>query len=243
MKLVKHEVSSLSGEVAREAIVSTFEEAVTLYHDCKHIYDALNEYKVAGGDELDLMDEVEPYKAFHLTSLAWFSSCKCSKNILVNKYLERVFCTISAFERNLSLAVDAAFCIQDDELDLLVKQSYDVVAGAIFFCLVEFDLFSNIDDEKTAEVDEIVVSYCQRRMASLSDLQKELIEASKQFHPKFDVFDANPEYEDEFQKIVGPAIVGIDESCLTTELVKQVILGEITVEELMLTIAGSTEEE
>lgn len=245
MKLEKHQVSSFAGNVSRDLIVDAFGEAMTLTRDCRRIYTSLNEFKEKNIDEFDLMDEIEAYASFDIASLSRYCGCMCSKKIIVNKYMERVLQLYSAAEENLRKALDVSFCISDEELDAVIAQLYGVIAGTGFFCLVEFDVFDLLQEDGSVcldSVDEILVSYSQTTMMPIPDLVEELLSLASEFKPRFDIFDSYPELEDEFQKIMGPNIIGVNDEYLTIELVQQVINGNMTPEELVLMMAAYDEE-
>lgn len=245
MKLVKHETSTLIVTFSRESTVAAFEEAISLYRNCKFVYETLVDFVVNNGDEFDLLDALEPYSSFDVSNLSKFRTFKCSKSGMVNKYLDRVFEELSAFKKNLDAAIDASFCISKEELDLLMKQAKQVTAGMIFFALVEFHMFDAVKDDDSVHaenLDEIIDTYCQKTRMDANTLISGIIEDSKIYKLRFDVFDSYPELEELFQKYMGPNILGVDESMLTIEMARQVVNGEITPEALVEMMASLARE-
>lgn len=228
MQLRKHEVAGALGAAEKDILKDTLSEAVALKKDCINIYRALKDFRENGGDEFDLLDNIEPCSTLNTTVLWRYCHCRFSVSDIVSKYLDRMFDVLSVFKSNLGKAIDAAFCIEDSELELLEGQAYKIASSCLFFLLVEFDVFSSIgDDSASTSIDETIVLYCQVYNKQPARFCAELFEESKEFHPKFDVFDGCPELEIEFQKVMGPLIVGIDEEDLTLDIVEGVIRGEI----------------
>ena len=244
MNLKKHYLSEFAGTVPREFVVNSFREAVDLMQDCRKVYQLLQKYEDGEFDEFDLTDEVGLYSSFYVSDLQMYCHCLCSTSVMVNKYMKRTMEQYVSFSENLNKAIKACFCINEDEIKVLLSQAYNVISGVSFFCMVEFNLFDSIPDTgDVVEMDEIAFSYCRLTNKDPNDFVRECHEFATSFRPKFDVFDSYPELELEFQKVMGPNIIGVNEEYLTLEMVKEVLSGVTSPEQLVATVARLEEEE
>ena len=242
--LNKHDVSILALCFERDSLISALTEAYQVVQNCKNIESTIKEYTEGSIDEFDVIDTIQDCSSFDLTDLEKFKTYRCSKKLIVNKYLVRVFSDVETLLKKLKRAEDASFCITDDEVKDIQDSIYKVISGMIFFILVEFDVFDCLNDNGDVvldSIDEIVVSYCQRYCKEPKDFLTELCNDSKVYTLKFDVFDSNPELELPFQQVMGPSIVGVDEEQLTLDIVKKVIAGDISPEDLVASMMSTSE--
>lgn len=233
----KHEVSSIAVGFPRTVLVGSFSEAVSIIKDCQEMEHALKNLKVGEADEFDVTDLLEDYFTLDRENLESFKRCNTSCKIEVNKYLNRVFTDLEVLRKRLDAAIKAMCCIDVEEIDSLLKSLYKVISGFLYFILIEFDIFdyvdANGDVNTTGDVDEIVMSYCNRENKKIDDLVSYLYSLSKDYVPKLDIFDSYPELEEQFQSVMGPNCACIDEKYLTLKMIKDVIDGITTPEDLI----------
>mgnify|MGYP004630129371 CR=1 FL=1 len=247
MKLAKHNVSSIAVGFPRDVLVSALSEAINLINDCKVMRETLQNLKDGKADEYDVADLLEDYSIFGTESLSVYRQCNTSDKIEVNKYLNRVFTDLEVLKKRLNSAIDVMCCIEKDEIESLMKSLYKVISGFLYFVLIEFNVFECLSENGTvkddAEVDEILASYCKRENTAVGKLVDQLYGLSKEFVPKLDIFDSYPELEEPFQSIMGPSSACLDEKFLTLDMIKQVIDGTLSPDDLAQTILAMEIEE
>lgn len=248
MNLVKHEVSTLLAVPSQDMMVDTFAEAFDCLNNAKSIYQITKQYLEMGEgawDSFDLWDDLEPFCTFFTENLEKYSRFMCSKSYMINKYTARVLSNEAGLVEAFEKATCASFCITDAELQIISNFAYKVASGMIFFLISEFNVFDMITDSGFSEdeVDEILALFTQRRVMQPVKLAEMLINDSKIYQLKFDIFDSFPEEEKKFLEIMGPDIVGVDETYLTMEMVASVIDGTLDPAELLSLMKGFVEEE
>lgn len=229
--LVKHEIRNMIATLGSDNLFMAFSEAVDLFHDSKEVYRVLLKLRSGEMDGMDAADEVEDFSALTVTNLNLFCMWRSSTNMLINRYLDRVFANLKVYSKNLSMASDCLFNILPEELDHLIQQTYNIVSGMVFFCVFEFDILDVLGD--SGDIDEVLHNYCARNCIEPKHLAEEFKAATEEFRLKFDVFDSFPELENPFMKIMGPSIVGVDDTLLTLDMVRDVLDGTLSPEGLV----------
>lgn len=227
----KHETLKDIGSVGVDRLLACLEEATRLAHDSEEVYKILTSFKEGELYEDDAVEELEVYTKFPSVNLGYFHSWKCSHYTTVNKYLDDVVERIKVAEKNLNIAIDLMLAIKPEELDSLIKQIYDLTSGLYYFIVKEFDLEDAVTGSE--DQDEIVNKYCSKKRYEYKDFATKMVVKSREFRLRVDLFDEFPQYEDAFYDAVGSDIISIDQSKLTLEMLKQLLYGEITVEELI----------
>lgn len=242
--LIKHEIFKDVHAVEMGTVSAALEEALTICKDVQYIRTKLIELQDGEIDEFELMDEITSYAVFDYSNLSVCKTCAVSVNQIVNKYLKQVLTGLSTFADNLSCATDCVFQIEEDELQTLISQAYNVISGMIFFVLVEFNIFS-LTGETTADydIDEVFDGYCRKNQLDPVTEADKLLTLSKEYKMKIDLFDSCPELEDQFYVVMGPNVIGIDFSLLTLDMVHSVIAGDVTPEQLVAEFLSLTESE
>lgn len=242
--LTKHEIFKDVHGVEIGTVSAALEEALTICGDAKYIREMLVQFQNGDIDEFELMDEITSYAVFDYNNLSVCKTCAASVNQVVNKYLKQVLANLGVFSENLSCATDCVFQIGDDELQTLIDQAYNVVSGMVFFVMVEFNVFSLIGATTSDyEIDEVFDGYCRKNQLDPIAEADKLLALSKEYKMRIDLFDSCPELEDQFYIIMGPNVIGIDFSMLTLDMVRDVLSGDITPEELVAQFQISVESE
>lgn len=233
--LIKHRINDVIRSLNIQDVSEMFAEALQLLRDAKVVYKELLDFKAGNVEDFEAADDLEPYTTVQYNSIAKFRTWKSSANALVNKYLEKMYPAIPVYEKNLIVAVDCAMQIQDSELDKLITQTYKVISGMGFLLVLEFELFEipTMNDGTELDIDEVFDAYCKRTTEDPYKLAASLVQVTEEFPIKLELFDANPEYEEAFYKIMGPDAAYIDESKLTIDMVYDVVSGNKTPEELI----------
>ena len=232
--LVKHEVQKDVGVVDSVTLCAVFQEAHTIVNDMVEAHKLLKSFCEDPYDEFELADDLEALSVFDYSNITKFKMWFASKSLVTNKYLGKTYHKMGILEKKLSAAVDCSCALNEDEFAALRDLTYDVASGMLFFIISEFDIFNlaNADKSTNYPVDEIVDVFCKKIGKDPVDLANELVGLSKEYRMKISLFDSFPEYEDEFYKVMGPALSEVDGDSLTVEQVLSVIRGEISPDDL-----------
>ena len=237
----KHETLKDVGTVSNDRLLSCLEEAIRLAHDAEQAYNILTEYKRGELYEDDAVEELEAYTKFTAINLGYFHAWKCSRYVVVNKYLNDVFDNIKVAEQNLNTSVDLMLSIKNEELEAVINQLYNLASSLYYFIVKEFDLEDlthGVEDQ-----DEIVNKYCAKKCMDYSDFVIKMLNKSKEFKLKVELFDEFPQYEDAFYDALGSDIIRIDQRKLTLEMLKKFFGKEISQEELIALCEKEYEDE
>lgn len=234
-RIVKHATSNLIRSLTTQELVAVFDETTTLLNNSVIIDKALADYQDGAIDGDELLDAFEDYgNAFRVEHLNTFSKAYCSSVDELNKYLEKTMTKVVTLEHGIRV-VKETYCEPDEEETKALRDTlYAVISGLSFFLYHEFALQMIIDSANAGalELDEIVFSYCGENNKDAEKVASTIAEYVKQYKMSLEIFDEYPEKEIEFEKIMGPYVVGVAEERLTLELVDKVLTGVITPEEL-----------
>lgn len=196
----------------------------------------------------DLLDNLDGVTKCSIGNLEDYSSaCASLKSDAVNKSIPLALQAYNRVFRKTGRIVEKCVAPSDDAI-VEIRESTKYLVGCMsYFCCYEFSLYGlpNADLATDPEIDCVFMDYCKEISADPQKLAEELCDISIVYRVSFGVFTDHPELENSFMEIVGPEINIIDEKALTLDMVKQVIAGDMDVEELMthVSLFRETEED
>lgn len=234
--IVKHEGTNLIMNPKREDFFEFFVQAITSIRrvkDCFEITDGIMNGDIDGFDGLD---ELEQNKFIDVAALENFAYKGFSKYQSIAVVIRYALGTIAGFNKMVSDFVDDGLFLADDECEQLNKMLNQIISELVYSIYYEFDIPTHVQKLEADEdyVDEIIKMYCDSYSIPMRDIITQIAEDKVKYPFRLSIFEDYPEYEADFEKIMGPLVGSLMENDkLTLEQVKDVINGKITPEALV----------
>lgn len=234
--IVKHEGTNLIMNPKREDFFEFFVQAIASIRrvkDCFEITDGIMNGDIDGFDGLD---ELEQNKFIDVAALENFAYKGFSKYQSIAVVIRYALGTIAGFNKMVSDFVDDGLFLADDECEQLNKMLNQIISELIYSIYYEFDIPTHVQKLEADEdyVDEIIKMYCDSYSIPMRDIITQIAEDKVKYPFRLSIFEDYPEYEADFEKIMGPLVGSLMENDkLTLEQVKDVINGKITPEALV----------
>lgn len=234
--IVKHEGTNLIMNPKREDFFEFFVQAIASIRrvkDCFEITDGIMNGDIDGFDGLD---ELEQNKFIDVAALENFAYNGFSKYQSIAVVIRYALGTIAGFNKMVSDFVDDGLFLADDECEQLNKMLNQIISELVYSIYYEFDIPTHVQKLEADEdyVDEIIKMYCDSYSIPMRDIITQIAEDKVKYPFRLSIFEDYPEYEADFEKIMGPLVGSLMENDkLTLEQVKDVINGKITPEALV----------
>ena len=234
--IVKHEGTNLIMNPKREDFFEFFVQAIASIRrvkDCFEITDGIMNGDIDGFDGLD---ELEQNKFIDVAELENFAYKGFSKYQSIAVVIRYGLGTIAGFNKMVSDFVDDGLFLADDECEQLNKMLNQIISELVYSIYYEFDIPTHVQKLEADEdyVDEIIKMYCDSYSIPMRDIITQIAEDKVKYPFRLSIFEDYPEYEADFEKIMGPLVGSLMENDkLTLEQVKDVINGKITPEALV----------
>lgn len=234
--IVKHEGTNLIMNPKREDFFEFFVQAIASIRrvkDCFEITDGIMNGDIDGFDGLD---ELEQNKFIDVAALENFAYKGFSKYQSIAVVIRYALGTIAGFNKMVSDFVDDGLFLADDECEQLNKMLNQIISELVYSIYYEFDIPTHVQKLEADEdyVDEIIKMYCDSYSMPMRDIITQIAEDKVKYPFRLSIFEDYPEYEADFEKIMGPLVGSLMENDkLTLEQVKDVINGKITPEALV----------
>ncbi len=234
--IVKHEGTNLIMNPKREDFFEFFVQAIASIRrvkDCFEITDGIMNGDIDGFDGLD---ELEQNKFIDVAALENFAYKGFSKYQSIAVVIRYALGTIAGFNKMVSDFVDDGLFLADDECEQLNKMLNHIISELVYSIYYEFDIPTHVQKLEADEdyVDEIIKMYCDSYSIPMRDIITQIAEDKVKYPFRLSIFEDYPEYEADFEKIMGPLVGSLMENDkLTLEQVKDVINGKITPEALV----------
>lgn len=234
--IVKHEGTNLIINPKREDFFEFFVQAIASIRrvkDCFEITDGIMNGDIDGFDGLD---ELEQNKFIDVAALENFAYKGFSKYQSIAVVIRYALGTIAGFNKMVSDFVDDGLFLADDECEQLNKMLNQIISELVYSIYYEFDIPTHVQKLEADEdyVDEIIKMYCDSYSIPMRDIITQIAEDKVKYPFRLSIFEDYPEYEADFEKIMGPLVGSLMENDkLTLEQVKDVINGKITPEALV----------
>ena len=234
--IVKHEGTNLIMNPKREDFFEFFVQAIASIRrvkDCFEITDGIMNGDIDGFDGLD---ELEQNKFIDVAALENFAYKGFSKYQSIAVVIRYALGTIAGFNKMDSDFVDDGKFLADDECEQLNKMLNQIISELVYSIYYEFDIPTHVQKLEADEdyVDEIIKMYCDSYSIPMRDIITQIAEDKVKYPFRLSIFEDYPEYEADFEKIMGPLVGSLMENDkLTLEQVKAVINGKITPEALV----------
>lgn len=234
--IVKHEGTNLIMNPKREDFFEFFVQAIASIRrvkDCFEITDGIMNGDIDGFDGLD---ELEQNKFIDVAALENFAYKGFSKYQSIAVVIRYALGTIAGFNKMVSDFVDDGLFLADDECEQLNKMLNQIISELVYSIYYEFDIPTHVQKLEADEdyVDEIIKMYCDSYSIPMRDIITQIAEDKVKYPFRLSIFEDYPEYEADFEKIMGPLVGSLMENDkLTLEQIKDVINGKITPEALV----------
>lgn len=241
-----HEFSSGLRRTTEDEFLEFFRLSVIACRKLKELSSQLQQFQTGDLDE----DEIfEIFENFNLMTQSIFVVTQGFTSVINahNKYLIRTGKSLETLMNNINTIVDDVITPEEREIEILQNEISSVIGGLSYFLYMDFNMWAieEVKEGEELEIDSVVYGYVESIVSRLGSSKKETIAKKlaalvKEVHGwmldyklKQEVFDEYPEEEEAFMRVVGPDYVEIPESALTIDVVRKVIDGKTSVEELL----------
>lgn len=233
---IKHESSSLVSKATNEVLVSFMTEALDAISDCKYLVDSITRKQSGELDEDDLLDVIESPLLTNTKSIVMYRSCCFSIYNGINYYMKTIVEYINNVSNNLEKLNSMGVYLTEDWENLLKSEASVIIGGLCHVLWHEFSMenYLNLVAEgvEDPEIDEIFYTYCDNCFLTPTEVANAINADRNTYKFKLNFFDQYPEHESIFEELMGPYIVGVNESVLTLDMVLKLENGDITPAEL-----------
>lgn len=234
--IVKHEGTNLIMNPKREDFFEFFVQAIASIRRVKDCFEITDSIMNGDIDGFDGLDELEQNKFIDVAALENFAYKGFSKYQSIAVVIRYALGTIAGFNKMVSDFVDDGLFLADDECEQLNKMLNQIISELVYSIYYEFDIPTHVQKLEADEdyVDEIIKMYCDSYSIPMRDIITQIAEDKVKYPFRLSIFEDYPEYEADFEKIMGPLVGSLMENDkLTLEQVKDVINGKITPEALV----------
>ena len=236
--IIKHESNNTIRDLSENELIDFVDQAMKVIRNSKEILDALQQTADGDIDEDDELDLLESCHADDIKSLIVFKNTAASVYNSINYYVESLCDVILNNNRNIDEIVDSGVYVTDEWAEILKKENERIIGGLCYVLWYEFnvDSYYNTINDASPEIDQVLKGYFDTNNIDVASGIEALRADKETYKFKLMVFDEYPEKEDDFLRLMGPDIGGIDPEALTIELVNKVLSGDMTPQELCDTI-------
>lgn len=232
----KHERNSAIVSISNEKFDAFFSEAIATIYALDPLYKDLCSFQEGTVEDEEIYDNLEDL-SLKVNNILVISECFPSVIPANSKYLKKTAFALEQLIENVRLIVDSGAYPDNQEVLILKDEIYTVIGGLAYFLLNDFSILEMLDGiaekQSSVDIDEIFASYVKSTGANALELGCKLSEFHRNYKFRLDLFDEYPEYEQSFEKLMGPDYNLIPDGVLTIEMVRSVIDGEISSVELI----------
>ena len=233
--IVKHEFSNAIMTPKREHFFLFFTQTKNCIEKCKETLDILADAingELDEDEELDALDcqKLNDYSGIQDFARGSFSAKPamyvCARNTLLH---------IQSYNDIIDNYVTMGIYLNDEERNALKTLCTKIISELAYMFWFEFDIDEHIAQLELGNdyVDEIVNMYCD----TYSLDKKNIIQFAKDTRTAFpfhlSIFDDYPEYEADFERLIGPDIGLLNGKDISIDKIKAVIDGSLPVEDFI----------
>lgn len=234
--IVKHNFSNVITNPKREHFFEFFTQSKNAIDKLVETLSIVEEAE----DEFEELDELEGQTLEDIKAIGFFATGGFSVKPAMFICARDVMLHITKYNKLLNEHLGFGMFFDEKGHDTLNKLCTQIIAELCYLLWFEFDMELQLEKLGASEeyIDEIVKMYCD----SFGIAQKTILEFVKNtrsvypFH--LSIFDDYPEFEAEFEAIMGPYLGSLIEKDLTLKQIKDVINGNIKPEELIEQLSG-----
>lgn len=241
---IKHEGNVNLSKIVNEDLVKFITESLEVIEDCKTIIENINEKRSGDIDEFDLLETFDDPTFVNTLSIQHFRNCLLSIHPGINYYMQDIVLLINNVEKNYKKVGDTGVFLSEETENLFINECTEIIGGLCHVLWYEFKIEDflrdfEIDDKGvSSEIDEIFAEYCDGVGIEPEKVARYVRDLRQDYKFTLRIFDQYPEYQEEFESIMGPYIVGFAEDVLEIDDVLSVIRGDVTPEELCQELEG-----
>ena len=258
--LKKHEYNGLLKHYTEEELVMVVSNLYNCLQKSVVIIDKIKKFQDNEIDEFDLLDELELLTIGDVGYAREYAYNASSVSDAINRVFRTLFGyaldkdnrdegLVKVMDDNIMTLVDVYAGIKDEEAKRMNEIARAVASNAAYALKFEFSLQDTMqsylkhdNNIELADVNAIMQQFCNRYSLNLIEEVEKILNLASIYKPVLPVFDAYPELEDSFERIVGPNLADVDPELLTLDIVMGVLQGIISPEELY-TLFAETEED
>lgn len=238
--IVKHEFSNIIITPKRENFFDFLTQARNTVSKLKETLNILNDAEAGDIDEFDELDALECQKIEDYEALVHFSTGGYTAKTSMYVCTKDIVFHISKYNNILSECIGYGVFLTEDSRNTIREYCRVILSEIAYVLWFEFDIEPQLEALNSSEelIDEIIKMYCD----SFSYTQLEILEDIRKLREEFpfhlSIFDDYPEYQADFEAVMGPYMGSLIEKDLTVDQIQKVISGEITPEALVESFQG-----
>lgn len=240
MRIEKHEVGTALAVPKREQLLDFFVQSLSCIEVAKETLAIIDDARAGDIDEEDELDSLDGQKFNDFRGIQIFAVGGFSAIPSMHVCARDVTHHMEVYNNTLADTVGFGLFLDDEQHDALEKSCKLIISELAYLLFFEFRVEEQLqlagsDDEF---IDEIIKMYCNSySIDSISILQKiESLHNEFPFH--LSIFDDFPEYESDFEAIMGPLMASCIGKDFDIASVKNVINGKVTPEEFIESLSG-----
>lgn len=241
----KHERNSTIVGISNDRFEAFFNEAISAIYMLDPLYKDLCSFQDGLVEDEEIYESLEDL-TLKVNDILVIADCFPSVIPANSKYLKKTAYALERFISNVRIIVDSGMYPSNQEVLILKDEIFTVIGGLAYFLLNDFGILEMLDNvmenKSSVDIDEIFASYVKSTGANALEVGCKLSEFHKNYKFRLDLFDEYPEYEQSFEKLMGPDYNLIPDGVLTIEMVKQVIDGDISSASLIEMLTADEEE-
>lgn len=241
----KHERNSTIVGISNDRFEAFFNEAISAIYMLDPLYKDLCSFQEGLVEDEEIYESLEDL-TLKVNDILVIADCFPSVIPANSKYLKKTAYALERFIGNVRIIVDSGMYPSNQEVLIIKDEIFTVIGGLAYFLLNDFGILEMLDNvmenKNSVDIDEIFASYVKSTGANALEVGCKLSEFHKNYKFRLDLFDEYPEYEQSFEKLMGPDYNLIPDGVLTIEMVKQVIDGDISSASLVEKLTADEEE-
>lgn len=234
--IVKHNFSNVITNPKREHFFDFFTQTKNAVDKLIETLSIVEEAE----DEFEELEELEGQTLEDIKAIGFFATGGFSAKPAMFVCARDVMLHITKYNKLLNEHLGFGMFFDDESHATLNKLCTQIISELCYLLWFEFDMEMQLDKIAAGEdyIDEIVKMYCDSFGFKQEDILTFVQNTRKDYPFHLSIFDDYPEYEADFEAIMGPYLGSLIEKDLTLKQIEKVIAGEIKPEELIELLSG-----
>lgn len=230
----RHSTNDTISKISKENLIGFYDECRTAIDVLLSLREAIEQYEDGSIDDEKLYDIVCNSDIVNYSNIDIYRWSVCSWLPAVNRYMGDLLLQIDTYNKKVTYFTENFLYLEPKDIEFFNSYTYLLLSGFIYIVYFDFRMFEIAgSDDGNYDIDEIYDAYCKLNCIDPVEDSETVSKLSKIYKFKLAIFDEYPEYEDDFEKILGPYRLEIDEEQLTVDMVRDLINEKISIEDLI----------
>lgn len=240
--IIKHAGSNLITIPKREHFFEFFVQARNCINKLKETKSILEDAAEGDIDCFEELDALESQRIEDYSGLSIFVKNAVTTNNSVFVCARDVVNHINLYNEKITEFTGYGITLEGEDRKLLSERVHKIISELLYMLWFEFNAEEQLEQLEAGNdyIDEIVKMYCDTFSLNQKNVLLTLKKEREEFPFHLSIFDDYPEYESDFEAVMGPSLGSLADKEITIMQVKAVINGSITPEELVDTLSDPT---